>query len=64
MADALARGAYELGLERVDLIGPTPSFTARLRGRYQWQILLRGDDALLLADYMQFDPGWLVDVIR
>jgi primosomal protein N' (replication factor Y) (superfamily II helicase) len=62
MADALARGAYDLGLERVDLIGPTPSFTARLRGRYQWQILLRGDDALGLAESMQFDPGWLVDV--
>jgi primosomal protein N' (replication factor Y) len=62
MADALASGAYELGLEHVDLLGPTPAFTAKLRGRYQWQILLRGNDALRLAEYVQFDPGWLVDV--
>jgi primosomal protein N' (replication factor Y) len=62
MAELLARRAYSMQLTDVDLLGPTPAFTARIRGRYQWQILLRGDDALSLAEATQFDPGWLVDV--
>lgn len=62
MAIELARTAYELGLDHVDLLGPTPAFTAKVRNSYQWQILLRGDDALQLAEAMQFDPGWLIDV--
>jgi primosomal protein N' (replication factor Y) len=62
MASQLARTAFELGLEHVDLLGPTPAFTAKVRNSYQWQILLRGADALRLAEYTQFDPGWLIDV--
>ncbi len=62
MADLLAHSAYNLKLTDVDLLGPTPAFTARIRGRFQWQILLRGRDALELAEATQFDPGWLVDV--
>lgn len=62
MADMLAHSAFRLRLSEVDLLGPTPAFTARIRGRYQWQILLRGSDALALAGATQFDPGWLVDV--
>lgn len=62
MADLLARTAYDSHLKDVDLLGPTPTFTAKIRGRYQWQILLRGDDALRLASEIHFDPGWLVDV--
>ncbi len=62
MADELAHRAYAMRLNDVDLLGPTPAFTAKIRGRYQWQILLRGDDALTLAQSTQFDPGWLVDV--
>jgi primosomal protein N' (replication factor Y) len=62
MAIELARTAYDLNLEHVDLLGPTPACTAKVRNSYQWQILLRGDDALRLAEAMQFDPGWLIDV--
>jgi primosomal protein N' (replication factor Y) len=62
MAELLAHSAFRMRLKDVDLLGPTPAFTARIRGRYQWQILLRGDDALALANATQFDPGWMVDV--
>ncbi len=62
MAEVLARSAYSRQFKDVDLLGPTPAFSARIRGRYQWQILLRGDDALPLAAATQFDPGWFVDV--
>jgi primosomal protein N' (replication factor Y) len=62
VSEMLARVAYRLRLEDVDLLGPTPAFTARVRGRYQWQIILRGRDAHRLAASVDFDPGWVVDV--
>lgn len=60
--DRLARAAYALGLDDVDLLGPTPAFTAKIRGRYQWQLLLRGPDAHAVLAGVDLDPGWVIDV--
>ena len=46
----------------VDVAGPSPSFPARLAGRYRWQILLKGDDPTRVLDDVPLGPGWLVDV--
>lgn len=62
VADLLARTAYRLKLEEFDLLGPTPAFTAKIRGRYQWQILLRGRDAHAVVGALDLDPGWVIDV--
>ena len=46
----------------VELVGPAPMFFARIRGRYRWQIVLRGSDpARLLAD-LPLPQGWVVNV--
>lgn len=62
MADRLRATASRQGLRDVDVLGPTPAFIARLRGRYQWQIVLSGADAQRLAAAASLDPGWVVDV--
>ncbi len=62
MAERLRGTATRLGLSDVDVLGPTPAFITRLRGRYQWQILLRGADAQRLVAAYPIDPGWVVDV--
>ena len=46
----------------IDLIGPAPCFLSRLRGKYRWQIVVRGRDPLLLLRGMALPPGWQVDV--
>ncbi|RIK41271.1 MAG: primosomal protein N' [Chloroflexi bacterium] len=46
----------------VDVIGPAPAFTARLRGRYGWQILVRGADGLTTLRDLSLGSGWIVDV--
>ena len=39
------------GIVDVRIIGPAPAFVAKLRGRYRWQITLRGNNpAKLLSD--------------
>ncbi len=46
----------------VDLIGPAPAFSTRVRGLYGWQLLVRGDQLALLLANVQFNPAWVVDV--
>jgi primosomal protein N' (replication factor Y) len=48
-------------LSDLSLIGPTPAFASRVRGRYRWQIILRGrDPAQALAHPLP--QGWTIDV--
>ncbi len=47
---------------RADLLGPSPAFASRVRGQYQWQVILRADDLEPLLDNLPARPGWSVDV--
>ncbi|MDY6916681.1 MAG: primosomal protein N' [Chloroflexota bacterium] len=49
------------GME-MTLIGPAPAFVQRVRGRYRWQIILRGDDPVRLLDEVPVPQGWIVDI--
>ena len=50
------------GLPNLDVLGPGPSFVPRLRGRWRWQVIVRGGDpAELLAD-VSFPRGWTLDI--
>jgi primosomal protein N' (replication factor Y) len=63
MARQLARHVRAYGV-KADLLGPTPAFASRVRGKYQWQIVLRADPIALdlLLDGLPSRPGWWVDV--
>lgn len=50
------------GLPRVELIGPSPAYTRRLRGRYRWQITVRAPDPNALLERVSFPKGWTVDI--
>ena len=50
------------GITDLSLIGPAPAFIHRLRGRYHWQIVLRGST---LSDFLKnitFPRGWMMDI--
>ena len=62
-ARRLARHAYDTGLgDQIDLLGPTPAFASRVRGRYQWQIVLRTSSIAPLLNGLPAPTGWTVDV--
>ena len=61
MARELAKHIRRLGV-RADLLGPTPSFAAKVRGKYQWQVVLRSPELEVLLDDLPSRPGWTVDV--
>ncbi len=58
----LHRRIARLGIAETDLIGPTPCFFGRVRGKYRWQILIRGADPRALIRDVRLPVGWRVDV--
>ena len=62
MHEILRSKIERLGVPEIDLIGPAPCFFSRLRGRWRWQILIRGRDPVALVRGMHFPLGWRVQV--
>lgn len=64
-ADAMARKLATHAREReasMDLLGPAPAFASRVRGEYQWQVIMRSAEMDTLLDGLPHDPGWVVDI--
>ncbi|MDD5190637.1 MAG: primosomal protein N' [Dehalococcoidales bacterium] len=50
------------GIAGMELIGPAPAYMSRVRGRYRWQIILRGYDLPPFLKKCNFGQGWAIDV--
>jgi primosomal protein N' (replication factor Y) len=50
------------GIGGIDIIGPAPAFIHRLRGRYRWQLVLRGQNLSAFLTPLSFAQGWTVDI--
>jgi primosomal protein N' (replication factor Y) len=50
------------GIAGIELIGPAPAFIHRLRGRFRWQLILRGSDLSAFLSKITFPQGWTVDI--
>lgn len=62
MARRLRHERDKLGLPNLDILGPAPAFVSRLRGRWRWNIVLRGEDPAALLRNLPLPRGWTVDV--
>src|SRR5438093_451784 len=62
MASRLTQERDRQGLPNLDILGPAPAFVPRVRGRWRWNVVLRGADPVALIREMQFPRGWTVDV--
>ncbi len=50
------------GIADLSLIGPAPAFVRRLRGRFRWQLILRGSDPSAFLSEIPIPQGWTVDI--
>ena len=50
------------GMIDFSIIGPVPAFAFRARGRYRWQLLLRGPDSTRMLSQLTLPRGWIIDV--
>jgi len=62
MARRLKDERDRLGLPNLDVLGPAPAFVPKLRGRWRWQIVLRGEEPAALVRELPLPRGWTVDV--
>ena len=62
LADELRAARESADMTGVDILGPTPPYPPRLRGRYRWHVVLRGRDPRALLDMVAIPRGWSVDV--
>jgi len=50
------------GIADLSIIGPAPAFIHRLRGRFRWQLILRGSEPSALLSQIPIPQGWTVDI--
>lgn len=50
------------GIPYLRIIGPAPAFVPRIRGRYQWQMALCGQELPPFLAGITFPQGWTVDI--
>ncbi|MFC1988046.1 primosomal protein N' [Chloroflexota bacterium] len=50
------------GIADLSFIGPAPAFIHRLRGRFRWQLILRGSDLSTFLSPIPIPRGWTVDI--
>ena len=50
------------GISDLSIIGPAPAFIHRLRGRFHWQIILRGSNLSEFLKNLSFGQGWMIDI--
>ena len=62
LAEYLRNEVERRGLPDMDVIGPAPSFRRRLRGRFRWQIVVRGTNLRPLLAGLSLPMGWALDV--
>ncbi len=50
-----------LALEDTDIVGPAPALLGRIKGKYRWQMVVRGPDLHPLMRMLDA-PGWQIDI--
>jgi primosomal protein N' (replication factor Y) len=50
------------GIANIELIGPAPAYIHRLRGRFRWQLILRGSELSAFLSPIPLPQGWTVDI--
>lgn len=62
MKQTLSAEMEAAGISGISLIGPAPAFIQRLRGKYRWQLIIRGADPTAFLSRIDIPWGWAVDV--
>lgn len=62
VAVALRDERDRLGVPEAEILGPVPCFIPRLRGRYRWQVLVRGNEPGRLLHKVGLGVGWALEV--
>ncbi len=62
MRDLLIQQRDAKGISDIDTLGPAPAYIHKLRGRFRWQLILRGSELSSFLSTILFGKGWSVDI--
>ena len=62
MRDLLIAEIDARGVADISVIGPAPAYVQRLRGRFRWQLILRGSELSVFLSPVHFRQGWTIDI--
>lgn len=62
IAKLLRQSLTEQRLSRLHVLGPTPAYVPKVRGRYRWQIIIKGGQPNELLAPVTLPEGWVVDI--
>ena len=62
MAKRIKEEIISEGLANIALIGPAPMMNPKIRGKFRWQIILRGSHPNNLLSKIPMPQGWTIDV--
>jgi len=62
LCERLTEWIERLGLLDTDIVGPAPALMERLRGKYRWQMIVRGAGLHQLLRVIDA-PGWEIDIV-
>ena len=62
MKRSLSQEIDSQGIADIEIIGPAPAFIHRLRGKFRWQLILRGSELSAFLSPIPLPQGWVVDI--
>ena len=62
MRDLLTEERDARGIGDLSFIGPAPAFIHRLRGRFRWQLIIRGSELSTFLSPIAIPQGWTIDI--
>ncbi len=62
MKDLLIEERDARGIGGVSVLGPAPAYFQRRRGRFRWQLVLRGSELSAFLSPIPFPQGWTIDI--
>jgi primosomal protein N' (replication factor Y) len=62
MKDLLIEERDARGIGDISVLGPAPAYFQRRRGRFRWQLILRGSELSAFLSPVPFPQGWTIDI--
>jgi len=62
VCDLILEAKSRMHMADFSIIGPVPTFAFRARGKYRWQLFLRGPDSSRILSQLALPRGWTIDV--
>ncbi|MCH2306900.1 MAG: primosomal protein N' [SAR202 cluster bacterium] len=62
LSDLIRIQRDKAGFSNIEILGPTPGYPSKIRGRFKWNVVLKGPELRNFFSTIDIPQGWVVDV--